>query len=315
MQDITKAEGDNGNEGFKDHWAEFAREETGQGDEPPREPERHEPPAEKPEGQDEESPQGEAAAPEQPAPSEAPEDIWADADPKLRAAYEAERERASKAENVLRSNSGRLSRVERELNEFRLRAKGEKPEDKPEASGKPEVTEVKDEDLQRLREEFPEVAGPLLDVISGLRSKVESLSTDADKRQELDQARNELELNEFLAGEEQKLAEKHGDWNDVVKTDEFASWALTQPRMIQEALRRNGNGIVDAEEAIEIIDRFKAATNEDAPDPLAQKRERQLEGGRSVPARTGTAPPAGKPDDYSSEWKRLAAEERRKASR
>lgn len=302
-------------------WNEIAQEEAGQtGGSPDNASERLDPPEEgsqdegQPGADEEQARQGSDA--DRPAESENTDDIWANADPKLKEAFEAERARAAKAENTVKSNNGRLSQAQRELAE--LRARSYAPVQPQAKTGEEAPKEQADDpELAKVEEEYPEIAKPLIKVITDLRSEVESLKSEGAKRTEIEAKQAELAQQEAIAREEQALAEAHPDWDDIVKSQEFADWAVSQPRMVHEALRRNANGIVDGNEASKVLSDFKRDTvSEKAPDPLAQKRERQLDGNRRIPARSGAAPGDGTAGDYSSEWKRLAAEEqRREASR
>lgn len=300
-------------------WDEVRREEEGQAGKPPETQERPDPLAE--EGNDEGQPGAEEAQErqgpdaEQPAGSESADDIWANADPVLKAAFEAERAKAAKAENTIRSNNGRWSKAQQELNA--LRARQQAPAQPQASGGKDSEPAPDDAELRRVEEEYSDIAKPFVKAIAELRSEVASLKQDASRRGEFEAKQAELAEQESLAREEQALAEDHPDWNDVVKSQDFADWALAQPRMVHEALRRNANGIVDGAEASKIIADFKRDTrSEEAPNPLAQKRVAQMEGARHVPAKAGAAPGQGQGGSYSDEWKRLAAEEqRREASR
>lgn len=301
-------------------WDEVRREEEGQAGKPPETQERPDPSAE--EGKDEGQPAAEEAQErqgpdaEQPTGSESTDDIWANADPALKAAFEAERAKAAKAENTIRSNNGRWSKAQRDADELRARLAAAQPKATEGKDAKAEPA-ADDAELKRIEEEYPDIAKPLIATIAALNAKVEQLEQKDGSRQELDAARDKLAEQESMAREEQALAEDHPDWNDVVKSQDFADWALAQPRMVHEALRRNADGIVDGAEASKIIADFKRDTrSEEAPNPLAQKRERQMEGARHVPAKAGAAPGQGQGGSYSDEWKRLAAEEqRREASR
>jgi len=246
---------------------------------------------------------------------ENPDDIWAglsEAQRERIRALEAAEARAAKAENTLRSNEGRYSRTERELNELRMRL-AQEPKPQPGATEEKPVAGASEEDLARVGEEYPDIAKPLLSEITSLRSLVEELSKDRSKEAELKQARDELELTEYLGRQEQTVAEKHADWLEVVASKDFAEWAPKQPGFVQELIRKNGSAIVDAEAAVDVLDRFKAATGNQG-DPHAARRERQLAGSTHIPAKAPALQPAGRGDgSFGSEWDRLAREEARKS--
>lgn len=314
MSDTEKVDGNDDKSEFSTEFARLAREEAGQSEPDPQDADdRHDAALddedEEDNGQvDQDPPASDADDP--PAGSEKQDDIWANADPALKAAFEAEKQRAAKAENAIRSNNGRLSQVQRELTELKQRQQAA-PADKAN-----EPPEVSDDELKRVGEEYPDIAPPLIGTILALRQQVEELSKDRTKRSEAETAQAELDATERMAEQEQHLAEQHPDWNDVVKTEDFAKWAIVQPRMVQEALQRNGDGIVDGAEAAKILSDFKLETGRAAADPIAAKRARQLDGSRAIPARSGVTPSGdGRGGTFSDEWKRLEAQERREAQR
>lgn len=267
----------------------------------------------------------------QPAGSdEADDSLWAGAPAELRAAFERERAGRAQAENTIRSNNARWSSAQRELNV--IRAQQARPASHGDAApGRSRRGDdgsdfgwdaaERDEELLRVGDEYPDIAMPLIEVIADLRAQVSELSTDASRRRELEQSQAELALQEQLAGEEQALARDHPDWSEVVKSQDFADWAMAQPRMVHEALLRNGDGIVDGAEASKILGDFKrdlgsesrgSGTSGSGWSSIAQRRGRQMEGARHVPGRQGAIPGEGIGGSYSEEWKRQESEERRR---
>jgi hypothetical protein len=305
---------------YSEDWAAIAREEEeGQGaGAPPPGSEGHDrqallPP---PEQQRDSGPD---AARQPPAGSErVDDDIWATAPADLRSAFERERAGRAAAENTIRSNNARWSSAQRELNIFRagqaqpaLSGDAARGGSGGTAAAHDWEAAERDGELQRVGDEYPDIAMPLIEVIADLRSQVAELSTDASRRRELEHSQAELLHQERLAGEEQALARDHPDWDAVVRSQDFADWAMAQPRMIHEALLRNGEGIVDGAEASRILGDFKRDRGIGAGS-IAQRRGRQMEGSRHVPGRQGAFPGEGMSGSYSDEWKRQEAEERRR---
>lgn len=309
MSDIQRAEGNQGNDGFSDEWDRLARKDDGLEQSPQESDDRHESDRtdEGQAGQEETPPNVEAATP--PAPSENTDDIWANAPEALRQAFMAERGQREKAENVIRSNNGRLSKAEREAAELRTRLAA--PQEQAPPATKPEPSDK----LKAVAQEYGEVAGPLVEELVELRSIVSRLENSNASVVEQARARDQLRLAEAAAGEEQKLAETHPDWLEVVNAAEFATWVQSGPRFIRDGVARNGDGIVDGEEAASILSLFKQSQGQPAPDPLRTKRERQLEGARAVPVRTPGATPQGTPDDFGAAWDQLEAEDERRSQR
>ncbi len=222
------------------------------------------------------------------------DDIWASATPEQRAAVEA----AHKSEQGLREQ---LDRRLREINRLKSRQAADAPAP-TEAGGKATAAYLETDDWKAFAEEYPEVAGPLGGVIGNLQSVIDKQGKELsaignDRRQEA------------LDEQATLLTQKHGDWMQVVTEDpaHFAGWLDSQPRHVREAFARNKEQIVDAEEAADVVGRFKAfrqaygqqqsgngdgqasATersdgsdaggngNDQASPPLSGKRKRQLD--------------------------------------
>jgi hypothetical protein len=319
VSDTERAEvsKDQGNDGFSSEWQRLAQADSGLDEKSPRDDAGLEEAPKKDEGAGQAGtpPKDEAAPSAEPA-SDALDDIWADVPEPVRKAYEAERAAREKAEQQARTNGGRASKAERDAAELRARLTAQpSPAPAPSKDKQEQETDELSPELKRVAEEYGDVAKPLVDEIVELRATVSKLVAANASAEDRKKAQDELELKEFLAGEEQALFDAHSDWQEVVLKPEFVSWVRESPRYVQEAIARNGNGIVDGKEAADIIGRFKEATGEKAPDPTSARRERQLEGSRTIPGRTGGAVHRGEGGGtYSSEWQRLAAEDRRKAA-
>lgn len=312
MSEVREAEGNQGNSGFASEWNRLARDEqNGQAPAPQDDEAPRDEPGEEPAGQGGNAPpSNEAAA--TPAPSEeATDDIWANAPEALRNAFQAERAQRERAEQLVRTNGGRASKAEREAAELRARIAAQPRTPAPQAEAEDQPAEIP-EHLRSVREEYAEVAGPLVDEIVQLRRTVDQLARQGASAAEQERARHELELTEHLNEQERLLVEAHSDWQNVVLEPEFVTWVQNGPQFIRDGIARNGNGIVDAAEAAKILDMFKTETGRGNSDDLAARRQRQLEAGRGVPTRSIGATPGSPPDDYTSEWKRLAAEEQRR---
>lgn len=305
-----KTEGE-GEVSFSDAWKEAAAEEQGASKDQPD-------PLDEPAKKEDEAGQGQDAPPageaegKPPASQESTDDIWANADPKFREAFQSERDKAVRLEQQLRTQDGRLSSAQRQLNQLRQQLAPKRDAEGAAEEGK----EAKDEEerLKQLREEYPDVAAPLLDKIAKLEGVVGSLTTQT-------QVSLEAEGEALTAREEAKLLERHSDWGDYGEkgksNKEFVEWVMRQPRYIIEGVQRNGSEIVDSVEVSDILDRFKKETGRIADqaqrDAIVRKRENQLEAARQ-PANRQPAVASGSEDDFSSEWNRLKAIDQRKAA-
>jgi len=244
------------------------------------------------------------------------DDIWANATPEQRTALEA----VQKSEQGLREQ---LDRRMREISRLKSRQTADTPAPKEAGDDEKTAAYLETDDWKAFTEEYPEVAGPLGSVIGNLQSVIDKQGKELsaignDRRQEaLDEQAN-------------LLTQKHADWEQVVTEDPnaFAGWLDSQPRHVREAFARNQEQIVDAEEAADVVGRFKAfrqahgqqqngngdgqgsATersdgsdagqgngNDQATPPLSDKRKRQLDSAATTrtngPSGAGGIPESG----------------------
>jgi hypothetical protein len=250
--------------------------------------------------------------------AETSDDVWANADPKLREAHEKAlkeaEEKARKAENLARSNGGRLTKALNELDALRKAA----PSSQAGAEGD-ETSKQRRERIAKVQEEYPEVAAPLIEEIADLRAKVDGLSATAT-------ARAETEVEQALADEHAALLERHPDLPSIIAAPEYADWIKGKSPAIQRIIQENSQAVVSAEDAALVFDLFKAETgfgrqpDPEQPNPeadeLARKRERQLEAGRSpTGAQPGVRRTNPSESTYDEAWEEMKAQDRRAAGR
>ena len=263
------------------------------------------------------------------------QDPWADVNPELKKEFDDAQATIKRLESADKSHRGRTSALQRQLD--KLRAASSPPssstdDDKGDDAGKSALTA---EERKALEDEYPEVATPLLKVIDSLEARLKTQDNTLTSI-------NAERTDDAIAAQEEALLEVHPDWEDVIAADEFGPWLDKQPRHIREAAQRNGSVIVDAEEAADVVGRFKAfretQTEQDAgngsdtetdpakstngsdngnkPTALSGKRQRQLEAASS--SRTSSPGVAtGIPEDGDPEaiWKAFDKAEQRKAQR
>lgn len=268
-------------------------------------------------------------------------DLWANATPEQRAAFEATQAQLKKLEQADRSNRGRLSALQLKINELTSTGKAapykDAASDKGKGQGGAEDANgfLASEDWKGFKNEYPEVAGPLEKVIGQLQSHIAKqdkvLSAIGDDRRQ-----------SALDEQENLLLETHTDAFEVVQDPGFVQWLNTQPRHIREAAIRNAENIVDAEEAADVVGRFKdfRAANQQGGGNNAQqqnngsqhanggdgnnqnqrslsgKRQRQLASASTARSR-GPGVASGIPEDGDEEaiWKQFDAMEARQAGR
>jgi hypothetical protein len=240
---------------------------------------------------------------------QAPSDIWSSAPPELKAAFEEERRARTNLEHAIRSDRGRLSAMQKKLDE--LSRNSPNPAHQPVRG---ESADDRNERLRKLAEEYPEVAQPLLDEMDALRSTVTSLQSVEEER-----------AKQAYAYQEQVLATEHADWQQVLSQNgaTFAAWLDDQPKAVRDAAQANANRIVDAKAAADVVGRFKqfigiagqqqqpAAAGNPQPS-LSDKRQRQL-AASATPRGVRRPVASGIPEDGDEEaiWAAFEAQEAR----
>ncbi len=241
------------------------------------------------------------------------DDIWKNAPPELREAHEKQ---LRDMDLRYRSSQGRVSALDRELARYRSQQQGQpapqqerQPEEQPSAEPKADPS-AKEKALAELRDEYPDLAGPLLDEMAEMRARLERL----------DQGYGAIEQQRATAAvqqQEQRLLELHPDYADAARDERFMGWLETKPQAVKDAFQRNFHSIVDAEDAALVIGMFKnemgiGATGQQAsPQPSAQqpapsqRRQRQLNSGRDAGG-NGPAAAAGVPNDFEAAFNHAA---------
>lgn len=304
---------------FAEAWDDLNAKESGQPDQASG---RHDDTAgEGSEGAGDKAGQGEAQA-GQPAAGTSPEadagssasressdDVWASADPKLREAHEsalrAERERAGKAENLARSNGGRLAQALQRLNA--LEGKLAK------ATGS-DGGETTNEELEAAKRDYPELVNPLIGQIDELKGVVAELTTAA--RDDAQAAVTSALGDEFKA-----LTSLHPDVQQIVADPAYGEWVKGQPPAIQRIVAENSKAVVSAADCAMVFDRYKAERQAETPEQkaareAAARRSSQLDAGRSATGGTqpGIRSDAGGNGSFEDEWDRLDRQDRQRAA-
>lgn len=250
-----------------------------------------------------------------------PDDVWSSVPETARAAYQAAVQQKQALEHALRSAHGRAVRFQQEAESLRSKTKAaETVKPAAQTESRQNQGEV-DPDLDVLRKDYPDIARPVERVFKSLREENEALRT---RLQKLD----EKAAEEELARQGQALIERHPDYIEVTDDPRFASWASKQPPYVIEALQRNGARIVNADEAADIISRYKAFVGvgqqpqqpprqvaQSQPPALSAKRQQQLASAAAPQTRSAPKVSSGIPDDPEAAWNYFTAmtEKRRSA--
>lgn len=265
-------------------------------------------------------------------------DIWAEAPEPLRSAFEAERQRADRAEHGRRSAEGRSATLTRRL-EAMIAGEGDPPpgergSEAPASRQPPADDSAQDQltqQLETLKVDYPEFA-PIADAMTRLvEQRQQDRTTIQQLRQGL-QTIGEDRLHTVSAEQEQVVLDKHPDFSDIADSDEFVSWAKTQPEFVQAGIIANAEQVVDGEGVVWILDRYKAdrgiesgkdggsaagqeepGKTKPAPDPIRTIQRRSATG--TPRSSAGAAVPEQERSTTETEddvWNEIEAEEKRK---
>ena len=255
--------------------------------------------------------------------------LWEGANEDQRAAFNAAQDQIKKLEQSDRSQRGRVSTLQRQVNDItrQLDRAAKAPDDASGAADAGEAAKgfLDSKDWKDFAGEYPEVASPLGKVIADLQKQVTGFATRQD-------AIEDDRQNDVVAEQTELLEKEHSDWLDAATDPMFEPWLADQPRHIREAAVRNAKEIVDAREAADVVGRFKAfrseqgegsagpvdADGEKPPDnqetvtDLSEKRKRQLESSASARGK-GAGAATGIPEDGDEEaiWKAIDVKEER----
>lgn len=237
-------------------------------------------------------------------------DLWTNAAPAQKAAYEAaiaERERLAQME---RSHAGRLSVWERE----NKRLKDELEAARSAAPAQPAQGSLDEyfatDEWKVFAEEYPEVAAPQRAAMERLSQATTSQAKVLETFERERTAETEQRQQAAYQSNEKLLDDIHPDWREIAGSQALSDWLAQAPPMYRDAATRNAAAIVDPREAADLIERFKDhAAGQSAgtkppnsnPAPLPAKRQRQLESATSVPTR-GPSAAIGIPDDEKGAW-------------
>ena len=104
--------------------------------------------------------------------------------------------------------------------------------------------------LAPITKDYPEIAGSITQALE----VVDEAQASTRNEVQADKARME-------AVERAKIVdEAHPDGGKLVRTPEFAAWRETQPAYVRAMIEANGQGVVDADAVIDILNRFKVDT-------------------------------------------------------
>jgi hypothetical protein len=241
----------------------------------------------------------------------AADDVWKDAPPAAREAYEKLEREKKQLEHERRSHEGRTAARMKRIDE--LTRELESLNNKPDAADS--------NPLNALAEDYPEISK----VIETVAAKADKVEAAHKSRLEAELSAEQAAYKETVEREKSLLVEQHPDWLDVLTSNgaAFTQWVDDQPKRVRSVFEQNFKDIVDGQAVAELVSAFKAHLNPPAPEPEpkpspnASRRERQI-GASASPGGTMRKPVvSGIPEegDPQAIWDQFEAEEQRKANR
>ena len=184
---------------------------------------------------DDDTGQGDDATPETAGADDASgsQDPWADVRPELREEYQRQ-------ETQNRRLRGQVSALQRQINELVKQTKAD--------PGTGSSDDASDDDLARVQEEYPEVAGPL---IARLRKAEDALA----RFQATIAGREQMEEERQVA----LFEEAHPDGWALIERDPdaFYAWVDDQPAAVRRDYETNADRLVNAQAAIRVMNLYR----------------------------------------------------------
>lgn len=210
----------------------------------------------------------EALAEETPEPTDTVEVESADEAP----AFEEEsgevsqmQDRLDKAEKAMKGAQARMTKATQEAAELR-KLNSELMQAVGDLKGQLEERQKDNEQLAKIREEYPDIAGPLLDELSRTQAEVSStkdaLAAEERRRQEAVQAQAQAEHFD-------RIRAVHPDVDQLIETADWINWLEVQDSSTQQWIERGSSNDVNA-----VLHRFKADMGMKPPTPQEQALEK-----------------------------------------
>jgi hypothetical protein len=179
-------------------------------------------------------------------------DIWANATPEQKAAFEAASQQGEAFAQYKRSNEGRIAAFQRQIDELK-QVLNQKDQTTQQAAVDPAAI-LQDPKVQKLKDDYPDIYEPIETLIGSVLNQTSAVAKTAESAVQKIQ---QTEQSQAVDREVETLAKTHPDWLEQVNSKEFPEWLQAQPNYVQEVVRRNAQAITNAEEAAHVLGMFK----------------------------------------------------------
>lgn len=132
------------------------------------------------------------------------------------------------------------------------------------------VKEEKDDRLDEVRENYPDIAGPLLDALEKQKTEVRQTREALAKQQRAEFEREQdVEIEEHWS----RIRSSHPDVDDLIVTNEWNDWLSDQTQTVQRWVNEGSSN-----DAVSVLEKFKSDMGIGDPTP----QEKVLEKARKV---------------------------------
>lgn len=214
------------------------------------------------------------------------QDPWAEAPAHLKLEYE-------KAQHAARSNAGRVAAYQQQLRE--LQEKLQQPAAAPQ----------EDPEWALVREEYPDVVGPVAKRLDRLREEVVQQATQEAIKALEAQAYEQQQTEENI----RSLASEHPDYLDVLQSSDFNAWAANVSPNVRKLV--DSPSVEEASIALHLFKSFREAKGQ-RREAAANKRDLQKESAYSAPPTRTSRSGRGPSEDTYDAWFDFITEESRR---
>ncbi len=246
-------------------------------------------------------------------------DIWANATPEQREAYKA-------LEQRIKSDDGRVATYQREVRDLRSQLAA------PPRKGRDGKGDIKDaiSKIEAIKEDYPDIAGPLEAIANVVDGGLNDMQAAEERRHRAAQHSAAASVD-YETSRLDKLLPGWGKYLDD-NEDAYVAWVQdgNTPAWVIPAVRRNKDGVVDADEAFRLVTLFQehmnqtgagqanaeseAETASEDNQKLKTKRELQRRSTNGPKTTSGAPVTTGIPEDgnKSTMWKQIQREKAQK---
>lgn len=215
------------------------------------------------------------------------------------------RKQIERLEHALKSEKGRTAKSRREIERLSGQIQESNQRSTQGDDDDPSKREEMQQKLEKAREEFGDVIGPVADQLKQLESRQDQLTAFEERERQNLQGR----LDDLVDSEIATFEEEHPDgWETLENNAQvFLEWIEDQPKRLRDLWNDNREQVVDGTGAAYLVSQFKQSLHDAQGEPPAQtqtdtrlqhRRQRQLDGARSArtQSRHSTAMQSGPPD-------------------